>query len=164
MPNRSIYITDAQYLAVLDALDIAYVDSQGVDLLDKFEILDRAVGDMEADLCERFIVPLQTDGSGDFSTAPAYAQNKILNTIKSKIRQIIGADKNRNLVIDNTQRYIDLHQREYKEHITTLLDPKKLFGLALQSQAQGAVVPTQTVGLARANNRFRAVPDRDGLF
>lgn len=147
MAVTSIYITDPQFVAVLADLNI---DSLGAT--EQQELLDRAIGDMEADLVERYIVPLLAENGGAFSTSPAYTRAKILNTIKAKIRQLIGIDKNRNLIIDSTQRYIDVHGKEYTDCMKVLLDPKKVFGLQQQTYAQGAVTPVQEMGLGVADN------------
>lgn len=159
MGYGSQYITDDQYEQLLEALN---VDFSGDDDR-KQELLDRAVGDMEADLCERFIVPLVHESGGDYKLAPAYARNKVLNTLKCKIRQLLGQDNARNVVVESTQRFIDVHEKPYTKSIETLLEAKKMFRFKLQEQAEGAVVPVQTVGLARADNDLRVVTDEDLL-
>jgi hypothetical protein len=153
---KSQYITEDQFVAIMGELNIA-----GKEDAELQELLDRSVGDLEADLCERFIVPLVEVSGGAYSTAPAFARRKVLNAIKSKIRELVGRDHNRNLVIDSTQKYIDVHKSAYQADIKVLLDPLKVFGFQLQPQAEGAVEPMQHVGLARANNDPVFVDDPD---
>jgi hypothetical protein len=156
LADRSIYITDSQYEKVLKDLDVNFTEEE-----DRFDLLDRAVGDMEADLVERFIVPLLNVDGGAFSNAPIYARNKIVNVIKNKIRQLVGRDHNRNLIVDSTQKYIDVQKIAYQDDLKVLMDPKKVFGFKLQPQSENAVSPIQSVGVARADNRLRLRPDYD---
>lgn len=145
MPSN-IYITSQQFDFVLQ--DLNYDVSQP----NQQELLDRATGDLEADLAEKFVVPLEKYGGGAFSLCPQFSRNKVLNAIKAKIRQIIGVDQNRNLVIDSTERYIDTHGRDYKQHIDKLLDHKIDYGFALINPAEDAREQVQHLGLARAYN------------
>lgn len=140
------YITDEQFARILSDLN---VDSKTE--AEQQDLFDRACGDMEGDLVMRFIVPLRSDVGTEFSQVPAYTKSKVLNVLRAKIRQCLGIDNNRNLIVDNTQRYIDVHGKEYAEGLKALLDPKRDFKLRLQPQAE-SVMPVQTVGVARADN------------
>lgn len=149
------YITEAQFGGILDTLNI-----QNDSSIDQQDILDRATGDMESELVERFVVPLVAESGGAFSTAPSFARLKVLSALRAAIRRTIGQDKNVNIVVESTERYIDLHDKAFKDHIKTLLDPKKHYGFKMQDQADGAIDPVQTIGLARADNDPHVVTDR----
>lgn len=152
-----------QYISqqVFDWL-LADLDILECDELKKRDILDRATGDLEADLSEKFVVPLVNQTGGAYSTCQTFAKNKILNALKAKIREIIGIDKNRNLVIDSTERFINTHGMEYKAQIKTLLDYKIDYGFKLLYQAENARNPIQYLGLARANNKVDPI-EEDGI-
>ena len=95
--SRFLYITKGNYVDLLTDLNIdSLADTK------QNELLDRAVGEMESDLVERFVVPLEAL-SGPFSTSPDYSRQKVLSTLKSKIRQIIGGDQQKNLTVDSTE-------------------------------------------------------------
>lgn len=153
---KNAYITETQFERVLKVLNVENMESE-----DKQELLDTATGDMESDLVERFVVPLVGTSSEAFSLTPKYSQQKILTMLKAKIRQIIGLDKNKNLVIDSTQKFIDVHKITYTDCLKVFMDAKKTFGFMLQPQAQGAVEPVQSVGLARADNKLHVAIDPD---
>lgn len=153
------YITESQFGGILDALNIE-LDAD----IDQQDILDRATGDLESELVERFVVPLVPDSGGAFSTAPSYARLKVLSALRAAIRRTIGQDKNVNIVVESTERYIDLHDKAFKDHVKTLLDPKKHYGFKMQTQADGAIDPIQSIGLARADNGPHIVPDRSVDF
>lgn len=150
----SQYISDDQFQAILDDLNITDKDDA-----QQQELLDRAVADLEADLSERFVVPLIGAGFTPYTSAPAFARNKVINALKSKIRQLIGRDNNRNLVIESTERYVDVHKLAYQDDVKSLLNPKIMYGFQLQEYAQGAVVPVQKLGLARADNELEVEVD-----
>jgi hypothetical protein len=152
----SQYITDDQFSDVLARLNIDSMED-----LERQELVDRAHGDLEADLCERFTVPLLTKDGTAYANAPAFARNKVLNAMKAKLRQIIGNDAARNLVLENTQRYVDVHGKDYKSHIEALNDPKRVYGFQLTEQAAGAMEPMQRMGLARADNKISVEVDSD---
>lgn len=154
MSIDSQYISDDRFQDILDEQNITgLTDDQQQDLV------DRAVGDLEAQLCERFVVPLQVTTPGDFEVAPKFAQQKALNAVISRIRSLLGLDKARNLVIESTQKYIDVHYIDFKGHIKDLLDPKKHYGFQLNSFSVGSFDPVQTIGLARANNETEIILD-----
>lgn len=157
MAIDSIYITDDQFRKVLKQLNVE-LNEEGQQ-----ELIDRAAGALEAELVQRFLVPLQNKGGGQFSAAPPFARNIILTAIKSQIRSLIGVDQNRNVVVEQGQRYIDLHKGEFNALMKCLLDPKREFGFQPQAQADGAITPIQSVGIARADNRPRRVLDHDAI-
>lgn len=148
------YITVTQYQGLLADLDYAECDDAKQQ-----DLLDRATADLEADLSKKYTVPL-TPFLGDTYLAmqgdPSrrWATNKVLNAIKSKLREIIGYDKNRNLtgVIESTQKFINVHSLEYKEQIKVLLDNDIVFGFVIQSYANDSQSPVQSLGLARSDN------------
>lgn len=145
MPSNQ-YITSQQFDVVLQSLNYQASTTQ------QQEILDRATGDLEADLAEKFVVPLEYKGGGAFTACPAFAKMKVLNALKAKVRQIIGYDQNRNLVIESTERFVDTHGRDYKDQIKVLLESKIDFKFRLLSQAEEAREAVQFLGLARSNN------------
>jgi hypothetical protein len=120
----------------------------------KKEILDRATGDLEADLSRKFIVPLIERFGGGYTATPQFAQMKVLNALKAKIKEVIGFDKNRTLTgtIDSTEKFINVHGIEYKDQIKGLLDPMIDYKFKLLNQAEESQTPVQHLGLARANN------------
>lgn len=147
------YISGEKFQGILEELNINITEKGRDGYYDSKSLLERATGDLESDLVERFVVPLVAHNGGAFSSAPDYAKQKVLNAINAKIRQIIGNDLNKNgITIDSTQKFIDVQKTAYEDHRRGLLDPKKLYGLKLQEQAEGAVVPIQTIGLGRADN------------
>jgi hypothetical protein len=157
------YITQEQFDQVLKDLDAAYSETQ------KQELLDRATGDLEADLAEKFLVPLAPLTGGTYlmmtkNLNQKFACNKVLNAIRAKIKEIIGYDKNRVLTgtIDSTEKFINVHGIEYKAQIKTLLNPMIVYGFKLQPQAEDAQTPVQHLGLAKANNKIDPFDDTDG--
>lgn len=157
MAIESPYITDDQFRKILKPLNVTLGDE------DQQELVDRAEAALEAELVERFLVPLQKAGGGDFGSAPDYSRNIVLSAIKAQIRSLLGIDKNRNVIVEQGQRYIDLHKGEFNGLMKALLDPKRDFKLALQAQAVGGLEPIQQVGIARANNRPKRVIDPDAI-
>lgn len=154
MAYTSQYISTDVFRWLLDDLNIVYDGKQQDDLL------MRAVGDLEADLSKKFKVPLINATGVSFCAAPDFARNKVLNALKAKIRQLIGTDKNRNLVIESTEKYIDTHKIEYKDNINVLLDPMIDFGFLLLGQAVDAQTPVQHVALGRADNETELAFDK----
>lgn len=148
------YISEEEFQKILDALNLNYTEDQRQDLL------ERATGDFESDMCERYIVPLVCEAGSPFKDAPPFAKRKVLNAMNLKIRQIVGSDNNRNLIIDSTQKFIDTQKYAYQDCVKVLLDPKKVFGFKFQPQAEGAVEPYQSIGLGRADNELEVRPDR----
>lgn len=120
----------------------------------KQEMLDRATGDLEADLSKKFVVPLVAKANGPYLTAPQFARNKILNAMKAKVREIIGYQLNKTLVgtVDSSEHFINVHGLEYKAQMKGVLDPLIDYGFLLLDQAQEAQTPVQHIGLSRANN------------
>lgn len=153
----TIYLKDEQYNWLLADLNFACDEAK------KREILERAVGDMEADLSEKFVVPLINKDGGAYSTCQAFARNKIVNALKAKIREIIGYDKNRNLTgtIESTEKFLNVHGIEYKDQLKGLMNPRIAYGFQLQDQAQDAVEPVQHLGLARADNTVDPLTEDD---
>lgn len=150
------YISEDEFQGLLSRLNIDFSSEKGEE--SARSLLKRSTADMESDLCRRFMVPLVAQAGGPYSTAPEFARSKVLNTLEAKIRQNIGTDNNRNLVIDSTQKYIDTAKYSYQDHLKALLDPEAMFGFRLQPQAQGAQVPVQSIGLGRADNRTHYRP------
>jgi len=130
---------------------------------EKQELLDRATADLEGELCKRFIVPLKSGAGGAYATAQAFSRNIVTTALRSRIKSLAGVDKNRNVVVDQGQRFIDLHKGEFDGRIKLLLDPTRHFDFQLQLQAQDAIDPIQSIGVARADNRPHRVPDYDAL-
>jgi hypothetical protein len=153
----SIYITDDQFQAVLKPLNVKLSDD------DQQELLDRAVADLEGELVKRFAVPLLAGSGGAYESAKAYSRNIVLTAIKSRIKSLIGIDKNRNVVVESGQRYIDLHKVEFEGRIKLLLDPTRKFDFQLQPQAEDAIDPIQSIGVARADNRLHLEADSDAF-
>jgi len=156
MAIQSQYITDKKLNEILNEQNI-----QGYGEERKQDLIDRAVGDLESGICERYVVPLINADSGEYSTTPKFAQQKVLNAVISRIRGLIGNDQMRNLVIESTQKYVDVHAADFAKHIKELLDAKKHFGFKLNDASDGAYDPVQSLGLARADNRTRIIPDKD---
>jgi hypothetical protein len=147
------YITREQFEFVVR--DLNY--EGGTDRM--AELLARATGDLESDLARKFVVPLVPRGASRISSSPqaqnyAFANAKVLNAMKAKLRAIIGYDQNRNLTgtIENTEKFLNVHEIEYKNHIKDLLDNKIDFGFTLLGQAEDAQTPVQHLALSRANN------------
>ncbi|MGZ3686696.1 MAG: hypothetical protein ACXWPM_00015 [Bdellovibrionota bacterium] len=153
----SIYLTDDQFQAVLKPLNVELSDEE------QQELLDRAVGDLEGELVLRFVVPLRSGAAGDYASAQAYSRNIVLTALKSRIKSLVGIDKNRNVVVEQGQRYIDLHKIEFDGRIKMLLDPHRKFDFQLQPQAQDAIDPIQSIGVARADNRLHLDIDGDAI-
>jgi hypothetical protein len=157
MAIESPYITDGQFQRILARLSITLDDE------DQQDLADRAQAALEGELVERFIVPLRSAAGGAFEAAPAFSRNLVLSAMKSKLRSLIGTDQNRNVVVEQGQRYIDLHQGEFNGYVKSLKDPKRDFGLQLQPQAVGGLEPIQTLGVARADNHPHRVIDPDAI-
>jgi hypothetical protein len=150
----SPYITDEQFEEVTEPLNLELGDRS------RQELVDRAAAALEGALSERFIIPLVAEDGSAYKNAPAWCRNVVLSAIKAKIRQVAGADKNRNIVVEAGERFIDLHKNEFDGYVASMLSPKKPFGFKLAVQAQGAITPIQSVGLGRARNNFRVRPVR----
>ncbi len=163
-PSRFLYITRANVEALLADLNVDITESGGIGEDGLRDLLDRAAGDLESDLVERFVVPLQA-ANGAYSGSPIYAKQKVLNAMKAKIRQIIGGDKQKNIVVESTERYIDLKKGEYTGHIKALVDHKRNFGFKLQEFANDtALQPVQFVGTARpSSQRSTSVTDEEEI-
>jgi len=130
----------------------------------KQDLLDRATGDLEADLSKKFYVPLVSVAGGAYTTCQSFAQNKVLNAMKAKIREIIGYDKNRNLTgtIESTQKFLNVHGIEYKDQMKGILDPLIVYGFKVLGQAENAQTPIQSLSLSKANNRTDPYGDDNG--
>ena len=151
--SRYLYITKKQYQDLLEDLNIDQSESGGLSPRQQNDLLDEAVGELEGDLVERFTVPLQAANKRPYETAPSYARQKVLSCLKAKIRELIGHNKMKNIVIDSTDKFIDLKHKKYTTQIKALLDPKRDMGLNLQEYAgDGALQPVQKVGVARTDD------------
>lgn len=153
----SQYITEQQFMGVLRPLNVNLGDDDLQDLL------DRAVADLEGELVLRYNVPLLAASGAAYSSAQAYSTNMVITALKAKIRSLVGVDKNRNVIVEQGQRYIDLHEKEFANRIKLLLDPKRTFDFQLNPQAVDSIVPIEHVGIARASDRPQRVPDFDAL-
>lgn len=165
-PSRYLYISKDDFNDILEDLNVDTSEDGGLNPKQQIRLLDRAVGEMEADLVKRFTVPLQGTNKTPYTTAPYFARQKILSTIKAKVRSLIGQDKMKNIVIDTTEKYIDLKEKSYAAHIKDLLDHERPFGFNLQPFAtDGSLIPTQKVGVARTNDSIMVeANDEDFLF
>lgn len=153
----SPYISDKQFHAVLEPLNVNLSNEQ------LQELLDRAVGDLEGELVLRFIVPLLSAASAPFDQVQSYSKNIVLTALKSRIKSLVGIDQNRNVIVEQGQRYIDLHKVEFDGRIKLLLDPKRTFDFKLQSQAEDSIEPIASIGLGRADNRLHTEIDPDAI-
>ena len=164
MDNIFRYITKDEFNEVLEDLNIDASEEGGFSSKRQRKLLMRANGDLESALVERFIVPL-VGTAGGFEQAPEYARQKVLNALISKLRQLIGLDKQKNIVIDSTERFIDLKKADYNGHVKDLLNHKRIFGFKLQRFANdGALEPVQVIGVARSNNTRELVRTEDDGF
>ena len=152
------YITREVFEMVLRDLNHL---SDGDELRQK-TLLDRATGDLEADLAAKFVVPLvsRSLAENSYLGAPqaqtySFAKQKVLNALIAKIRAIIGYDVNRNLTgtIESTEKFLNVHEQEYKGLMRDLLDPKIDYGFRLLNQAADAQSPVQHLALSRADNK-----------
>lgn len=141
------YITNAQFRDVLE--DLSYEASS----TKQQELIDRATADLESDMSQRYVVPVVGE-NGDYSTAPQYARGKVLNAMKEKLREIIGYDKNKNLVgtIESTERFINVHTTQYDRMIKDLINPKIMYGFLMHDYTQDAINPIQKLALSRADD------------
>jgi hypothetical protein len=155
MAVDSIYITDEQFRKVIKPLNLELEGEEAQ------ELLDRAVADLEGELVKRFIVPLAAGTGGPFETAQPYSRNMVLTALKSRIKSLAGIDKNRNVIVEQGQRYIDLHKVEFDGRVKLLLDPNRHFDFQLQPQAVDAIEPIQAVGLGRTDAHLRTQVDHD---
>lgn len=148
------YIDQVDYDSVLQDLDVVLDENK------KRNLLDRATADLEADLSQKFIVPLTPALGGTYLSMKhnlnqRFAPNKVLNALRAKIKEIVGFDKNRQLTgtIESTEKFINVHGIEYKDQLKTLLNPMIVYGFLLQNQAVDAQTPVQHLGLAKADNK-----------
>lgn len=153
----SPYLSADQFEKVLKPLNL------NLSIEDKQELLDRATADLEAELVKRFVVPLVKAEGGTFEDAAGYSKNIVVTALKSRIKSVAGIDKNRNVVVEQGQRFVDLHKQEFDGRIKLLLDPTRHFDFMLQPQAQDAIDPYQHIGIARADNSPHRRPDWDAF-
>jgi hypothetical protein len=149
MSCTSQYITRAQYDSIL-----AEVNGDTMSAPSKDDLLERASADLEADLAEKFVVPLVGTTGSAYSTTPTFARNKILNAMKAKIKELFGYDKNRELTgtIESTERFLNVHGGEYKNQIKQILNNKVEYGFKRLDQADDAQSPVQHIALSKADN------------
>jgi hypothetical protein len=148
------YITREQFESTL--ADLNYEASASK----KIELLDRATADLEADLSKKFVIPLAPSAGGSYASmlqnpATKFAVSKVLSALKSKIREIIGYEKNRNLTgtIESTEKFINTASIEYRDQIRGLLDPLINYNFKLQGQADDAQSPVQHLALSKGHNK-----------
>lgn len=117
-------------------------------------MLARAVGDLESDLSEKFIVPLVKRGGGAFSLNAEHAKIKVYSALKAKMKELIGYDQNRNLTgtLEGTEKFLNVHGIEYSSIKKSLLNHKIDFGFELLDYSDDAQIPVQKLRLSRANN------------
>lgn len=120
----------------------------------KDDLLKRAIGDMEADLSVKFIVPLVEKMGGAYSTAPEYARVKVYAALKAKIKELIGFDQNRTLTgtVEGTEKFLNVHGIEYSSLMKSLVNSKIDYKFRLLDFADDAQTPVQKLRLSRANN------------
>lgn len=149
MASLSQYITHAQYCLVL-----AEINADTMSVISKDDLLDRATADLEADLAEKFVVPLIPTIGGVYLSTPTFARNKVLNAMKAKIKELFGYDKNRELTgtMEGTERFINVHGLEYKGQIKQILNNKVEYGFKRLYQADDSQSPVQHIALSKANN------------
>ncbi len=148
------YISKNEFREIMEDLNIDATESGGFQSKRQTSLLNRANGELESDLVERFVVPLVADKGSGYDAAPEYAREKVKSAMVAKIRQIIGSDKQKNIVIDSTERFVDLKLRDYNNHIKDLLNHKRTFGFKLQDFASdNSVEPVQVVGVARGDHK-----------
>jgi len=158
------YISKAQFKDVLDDLNIDETEDGGLSAKQQTSLLKRANGDLESALVERFVVPL-VGNAGPFSTAPEYSRQKVLNAVISKITQLIGLDKQKNIVVESTERYIDIKKADYNGHVKDLLNHKRIFEFKLQDfSSDRALQPVQVIGVARGDNKRESFLNDDEEF
>lgn len=145
----SQYITKAQFDLVL-----AEINADTMPQLSKDDLLDRSSADLEADLAEKFVVPLVSTTGGLYLSTPTFARNKVLNAMKAKIKELFGYDKNRELTgtIESTEKFINVHGMEYKAQIKQILNNKVEFGFKRLDQADDSQSPVQHIALSKAND------------
>lgn len=146
MPENQ-YITNGQFVRVLTKLNVESMSSE-----DQQDLLDRATAGLEADLADKFVVPLVTKTGSAYSECSEFGRNFILQTLMAKTRQLIGYDVNRAMVIESTEKFIDTHGIEYNANIKKLHDDRVNFSFKILGQAQEAREEIQSIGLARPNN------------
>ena len=88
----SQYISRVQFDLVL-----AEINADTMSSVSKDDLLDRASADLEADLAEKFVVPLVSTTGGPYTGAPTFARNKLLNAMKAKIKELFGLLIRKNL-------------------------------------------------------------------
>jgi len=153
-PSRFLYMTKDEFAEVFEDLNVDIDELGGFDSKRSKRLMDRAVSDLEADLVKRFVIPLVSAAGTAFEFAPTYGQFKVKSAIMSKLRELIGQNKQKNVVIDSTERFIDLKKATYRQHIKDLLDHERIYGLKLQEFAEdGSLNPVQQVGIARPETR-----------
>lgn len=158
------YISKAQFQDVLEDLNIDESEEGGLSPKKQTRLLKRANGDLESALVERFVVPL-LGLNGPYTSAPEYARQKVLNAIISKITQLIGLDKQKNIVVESTERFIDIKKADFNGHVKDLLNHKRIFDFKLQGfAADTAVQPVQTIGVARGDNKRSTFLNDDEEF
>jgi hypothetical protein len=160
-PVQNQYINVYQFQGILDDLSL-----QGYSEQKKQDLLNRATADMESDLSKKFVVPLvfsvfgfevQSTQSTPYNAPPAqygFAPIKVLNALKEKIREIVGYDKNRNLLgtIENTQKFINVHGEQYTKLMGEIMAWDLDTGFLLNKYSTDAKTPIQHIGLARPDN------------
>lgn len=148
MAVENQYITAEQLTFIFDDLNFDVVEAKAQD------ILDRATGDFEFDLSERYVIPLVApEDGGVYLDAPEYARKKVLNVLKAKIRAIISIEQDKNRSgSEGAEKYVNTWASDYKRGLTDLLDPKKPAAFRLADFAGDAQTTVQRIALSRADN------------
>jgi hypothetical protein len=159
-----------QYINTFQFQDILSDLSVQLNTFKQQELLNRATGELERDLSKKFVVPLVFSSVGfevastvtiPYSTPPAqytFAVNVVLTTLKEKIREIVGYDKNRNLVgtIESTQKFLNIHGEQYSKMMKALVEDYEIdYGFQLQAWTVDAKTPIQHLALARGDDKTR---------
>lgn len=153
----SPYLTPDQFEQVIKPLNL------DLSVYEKQELMDRAAADLEAELVKRFVIPLVSVSGGAFENAQNYSRNVVVTALKSRLKSLAGIDKNRNVVVEQGQRFVDLHKQEFDGRIKLLLDPHRHYDFMLQPQAKDSIDPIQDLCVSRADDRPHRVPDFDAI-
>lgn len=163
-PVQNQYINVYQFTDILNDLSLSTMSVNKQQ-----DLLNRATADMEADLSKKFVVPLvfsvegfevQSTASTPYNAPPpqyGFAPIKVLSALKEKIREVVGYDKNRNLLgtIENTQKFLSVHGEQYTKLMNEIMAWDLDTGFLLNSYSTDAKTPIQHIGIARPDNRTK---------
>lgn len=155
-PSRFLYISNPEFNSLLKRLNIDTETNGGLDNSERLNLIDRAVGELETDLLDRFKVPLQKAGGGSYASVPAHTQFKVKSMLMAKIRELVGQDFQKNVVVESTERFIDVKRMNYSRHLKEMLSEKKNFGLELNDFSEESWEPAQDLGVAKTDDDLDA--------